>query len=115
MGSLTDGGSSTRIGAPRETWRALAPIILARSNLVSFGGPIRISWVKSISTQNWGLGPYMGGMPPGIPPMPPGGIPPGPPAGGFIFEAAMMSSIFSSIVEASVADLTAWDFTCVGS
>jgi len=44
------------------------------------------------------MGSYIGGIPPG---------PPGPPAGGFIFEAAITSSIFSSIVDASVADFTA--------
>ena len=43
MGSITESGRSTRIGAPRDTWSDLAPMILALSNLVSFGGPIRIS------------------------------------------------------------------------
>ena len=53
---------------------------------------------------------YMGGMPPGIPPIPP--MPPGiptmpPPGGPLIFDAAMISSIFSSRVDASVADFMA--------
>jgi len=33
----------TRGGAPRESWRARAPIILARSKRVSRGGPMRTS------------------------------------------------------------------------
>jgi len=51
----------------------------------------------------------MGGIPLGIPGMPPGIPPPpgGPPAGGLILEEAMTSSIFSSIVDASVADFMA--------
>ena len=41
IGLVTFLGGSIRTGAPREIWRALAPIILARSNLVNLGGPIR--------------------------------------------------------------------------
>ncbi len=100
MGSLTLGGSSTRIGAPSETCSARAPTILALSKRVSFGGPIRT--LSDKQTLQFNLHYIIGGMPPGIPPS----IPPGPPVGGFDFEEVITSSIFSSIVAASVADLT---------
>jgi hypothetical protein len=114
MESDTSGDSTVSIGAPMDIWSALAPTILALSNLVSFGGPMRISSVNSFLFKTGIIRGYMGGMPPGIPP----GIPPGPPggiAGALIFEAAMTSSIFSSMVAASVADFMAWALTCVGS
>ncbi len=41
-GFLTLSGTSIRIGAPRLICKARTPIILARSNLVSFGGPIKV-------------------------------------------------------------------------
>ena len=40
MGSEMSAGIGTRGGAPKESWRALAPTIRARSNRVSLGGPI---------------------------------------------------------------------------
>ncbi len=114
MGSDTSSGSSVSTGAPMDIWSALAPTILALSNLVGFGGPIRISSVNSPLFKTGIRQGYMGGMPPGIPPgMPP--YPPGGAAGGLIFEAAMTSSIFSSMAAASVADLMAWALTCMGS
>ena len=103
-GSLTRGGSSMSIGAPNESWSALAPTILTLSKRVSFGGPI---WTLSDKqTLQFNLHYIIGGMPPGIPPGIPPSIPPDPPVGGFDFEEAITSSIFSSIVAASVADLT---------
>jgi hypothetical protein len=104
MGSLTLGGSSTRIGAPSETCSARAPTILALSKRVSFGGPIRT--LSDKQTLQFNLNYIIGGMPPGIPPGIPPPTPPGPPVGGFDFEGAITSSIFSSILAASVADLT---------
>ena len=40
MGSVIPDGIGINEGAPRASWRDLAPMILARSNLVSRGGPI---------------------------------------------------------------------------
>lgn len=40
MGSVISDGIVINEGAPRASWRDLAPTILARSNLVSRGGPI---------------------------------------------------------------------------
>lgn len=42
IGSLIPGLTGMKGGAPRASWSALAPIILALSKRVSFGGPIRI-------------------------------------------------------------------------
>ena len=41
IGDLISVGTSSSNGAPIDIWRALAPTILARSNRVSFLGPIR--------------------------------------------------------------------------
>lgn len=45
------GGGVIRTGAPRAIWSALAPTILAFSNLVNLGGPISddVSMFKSTS------------------------------------------------------------------
>jgi hypothetical protein len=40
-----------RIGAPMAIWRALAPTIRAFSNLVSLGGPIKISLPGFVSLE----------------------------------------------------------------
>ena len=98
------GNSLTRMGAPNDTWSARAPAILALSKRVSFGGPIRT--LSDKQTLQFNLHYIIGGMPPIIPPGIPPPIPPGPPVGGFDFEEAITSSIFRSIVAASVADLT---------
>lgn len=40
MGSFSAGLAGINGGAPKDSWRALAPMILALSNLVNLGGPI---------------------------------------------------------------------------
>lgn len=42
IGDMFLEGRSTRIGAPIDICRALAPTILALSNLVSLSGPIKV-------------------------------------------------------------------------
>jgi len=49
MGPENPSETSTRIGAPMDIWRALAPTIRAFSNRVIFGGPTVILLVSDVS------------------------------------------------------------------
>lgn len=99
--------TSTSMGAPMDICRALAPTTLAFSKRVIFGGPIVILALADVFYYS------------PIPGYPPPGMPPGPPPGGvggvLIFPAAITSSIFSNIVDASVADFTICFLTANGS
>jgi len=49
MGFVRFLGALRRRGAPKAIWRARAPVILALSNLVSFGGPMS-SWFSVVTS-----------------------------------------------------------------
>lgn len=48
IGLESSSDASTSIGAPMDIWRALAPTILALSNRVSLGGPMRTFFFSDV-------------------------------------------------------------------